>query len=63
MESTLEPLAASAGLRRNIAGSGLNQNRSPPLVWQGYSVPVLAGTDPLRFFGAEVVFHSPVIGR
>ena len=46
MDNTLETLAASAGLRRNIAGSGLNQNGSQPLVWWGSSVSVPAGTRP-----------------
>ena len=38
-------------------------NGSQPLVGQGSSVPVPAGTNPLQFFGADVAFHLPVVPR
>jgi hypothetical protein len=61
VESTLDPLAASSGLRKNMAGVAPDQNGSQPLVGQGSSVPVPAGTRPSVILGAGVAFHSPAI--
>ena len=63
MESTLEPLVASAGLRRKMVWVALTG--TDPSLWSG-RVPLslfLLAQDPLQFFGADVVFHSPVIPR
>jgi hypothetical protein len=63
VESTWEPLAASAGLRKEDGRGGPNWNGFQPLVGQGSFVPVPAGTRPSMILHAGVVFHSPVIPR
>ena len=62
-KTTLESLTASAGLRRRMAGVALIG--MDPSLWSGGVPPslFLLPQDPLRFFGADVAFHSPVIPR
>jgi hypothetical protein len=61
MESTLESLKASAGLRRKMAG--VDRNGSQPLVEWGSFDPVHAGAGPSVILEAGVAFHSPMIPR
>ena len=63
MESILEPLAASVVLRRKMAG--VTPTGTDPSLWSGGVPPFLflLAQDPPRFFGADVVFHSPVIPK